>query len=83
MFNHFYQYMPSLHVCFFCTFITAFDASFLIQIYRYTCIYLCMPLGIHLDTRWRVSDSLGPACSGSEAWIEVELSAKNQAYHSE
>jgi len=60
MFNH--QFMPSLHAYYFCTFDPAFDACFLIRIYRYTCIYPCTPLGIHLGTCWRVSDSPRPAC---------------------
>jgi len=63
--------------------IQLFDACFLIRIYRYTCAYLYMPLGTHLATRWRVSDSPRPACSDTEAWIEVEPSAEDQAYLSE
>jgi len=31
--------------------------TLLIRIYRYTCVYLCTPLGFHHTTRWRVSDS--------------------------
>jgi len=42
-----------------------------------------MPLGIHLPTHWGVSVSPELACSDSEAWIEVEPSAKDQAYLSE
>ena len=80
MFNYFHQYMPLLHAYYFCTFDPTFDACFLIHIYRYTCIYLCTPLGIHLDTHWKVSDSPGLACSDSEAWIEVEPSTEDQAY---
>ena len=83
MFNCFHQYIPSLHAYYLCTFDTAFDACFLIQIYRYTCTYLCMPLGINLNTRWEVSDSLGLACSSSKAWIEVEPSTEDQDYLSE
>ena len=63
MLSRFHQFMPSSPACYFCTLDTAFDACLLIQVYRYRCTYLCTPLGIHLDTRWGVSDSLGPACS--------------------
>jgi len=70
-------FMLSLHACYAYTHHMAFDACFLIQIYRYTFTYLCTLLGIHLATRWRDSDSPGLACSGSEVWIEVELSAKD------
>ena len=31
-------------------------------------------------TRWGASDSPGLACSGSEAWIEVEPSTEDQVY---
>jgi len=48
-------------------FMTAFDACFLIRIYRYTYTYLCTPLGIHLVTRWEISDSPKFACSDFEA----------------
>jgi len=48
----FISFMPSLHAYYFCTHDIAFDACFLIRIYLYTCTYLCMPLGIHLATRW-------------------------------
>jgi len=61
LFNCFHQYMPSLHAYDFCTFDTAFDACFLIRIYQYTCIYLCIPLGINLNPLWGVSDSPGLA----------------------
>ena len=71
--------MPSLHAYYVRTHDTAFDTYFLIRIYRYTCTYLCTPLGIHLVTRWIVSDSPRLACSDSEVWIEVEPSAANQA----
>ena len=60
-----------------------FDAYLLICIYQYTCTYLYMPLGIHLSIRWGVSDSSRLACSGSEAWMEVEPSTEDQAYLSE
>ena len=46
-------------------------------------IYLYKPLGFHLNICWGVSDSPGLACSGPEAWIEVEPSTKDQAYLSE
>ena len=76
-------FMLSLHACYAYSQHTAFDACFLIQIYRCTCTYLCTPLGIHLDTRRGVSDSPGLACSGSDAWIEVDPYAEDQAYLSE
>jgi len=76
----FIRFMPSLHAYYVRTYDTAFDAYFLIRIYRSTCTYLCTPLGFHLATRWGVSDSLELACSDSEAWIEVEPSAEDQAY---
>ena len=75
--------MLSLHAYYFCTFDTAFDACFLIRIYQYTYTYLCTPLGINLNTHWGVSDSPELACSGSEAWIEVEPSTEVQACLSE
>ena len=75
--------MPSLHVYYVCTHGIAFNACFLIWIYRYTCTYLCTPLSIYLATCWGVSDSLGLACSDSEAWIEVEPFAEDQVYLSE
>ena len=37
-----------------------------------TCTYLYTSLGIHLNICWGVSDSPGLACSGDEAWIEVD-----------
>ena len=80
---NFISFMPSLHAYYIRTHDTTFDACFLIQIYRYTWTYLCTPLGIHLVTRWGVSDSLGLACLDSKAWIEVEPSAEDQAYLSE
>jgi len=76
-------FMLSLHVCYAYTHHTAFDACFLIRIYRNTCTYLQMPLGFNLATRWGASDSAGLAYLGSEAWIEVEFSAEDQAYLSE
>ena len=33
---------------------TIFDTCSLTQIYRYTCVHLCMSLGTHLATRWGV-----------------------------
>jgi len=66
MFNYFHQYMPLLHAYYFYTFDTAFNACFLIQIYRYTCTYLCTSLGFNLSTHWGVSNSPELACSGSE-----------------
>ena len=59
---------------------TAFDACLLIWIYLYTYTYLYTPLDIHLNIYWGVFDSSELACSGSEAWIEVEPSTKGQAY---
>ena len=47
----FISFIPSLHTYYVCTHDTAFDACFLIQIYQYTCAYLCTPLGTHLATR--------------------------------
>ena len=79
----FISFMPLSHAYYFCTHDTAFDVRFLIQIYRYICIHLCTPLGIHLATCCGVSDSPGLACSDSKAWIEVEPFAEDQAYLSE
>ena len=45
--------------------------------------YLYMTLGFYLHICWGVSDSPELACSGSEAWIEVEPSTEDQAYFSE
>ena len=49
-----------------------FSTCFSIRIYRYTCVWLCMPLGIHHTTRWGVSDSPGSASPNPGAkslWI--------------
>jgi len=73
----FISFMPSSHAYYVCTHDTAFDACFLIRVYRYTCTYFCTPLGIHLATRFGVSDSPRLACSDSEVWIKVEPSAEN------
>ena len=46
-----------------------FQCMFIIQIYRYTCAYLCLPLGICITTRQGVlSDSPGSSCPGFGAW---------------
>jgi len=83
MLNRFHQFMPSLPTYYFYTLDTAFYAYFLIRIYRYTCTYLCTPLGINVNTHCGVFDSPGLAYSGSEAWIEVEPSTEDQTYLSE
>ena len=45
------------------------QCMFMIQIYRYTCAYLCSPVGIRITTRRGVlSDSPGSSCSGLGAW---------------
>ena len=49
--------MPPSHAYYSCTRDTTFVACLLIWIYQYTCIYLYMPLGIHLNIHWGVSDS--------------------------
>jgi len=67
--------------CLLCTHVTAFDACLLIWIIYTHVLYTS--LGMHLNICWGVSDSPGLACSGSEAWIEVEPSTENQAYLSE
>ena len=63
--------MPPSHAYYSCTRDTAFDAYLPIWIYQYIYTYLYMPLGIHLNICWGVSDSPGLAYSGSEARIEV------------
>ena len=50
----FISFMPSPHAYYVCTHDTAFGACFLIQIYRYTCAYLCMLHGTHMATRWGI-----------------------------
>ena len=40
--------------------------ALLIQIYRYTCAYLCMPLGIRHTTRWAILTPLNPQVQISE-----------------
>jgi len=75
--------MPPSHAYYSCTRDTAFDAYLPIWIYQYIYTYLYMPLGIHLNICWGVSDSPGLVCSGSEAWIEVEPSTEDQTYLSE
>jgi len=67
MLNRFIRSMHSLHTYYVHTHDTTFDACFLIRIYQYTCTYICTPSGIHLATRWEVSNSLELACSDSEA----------------
>ena len=62
---YFISSMSFLHAYYVRTHDIAFDAFFLIQIYRYMCIYLCTSLGINLATRCGVFDSLGLACSDS------------------
>jgi len=54
MLYRFYQIYAFIASYCFCSHDTVFDAYFLIQIYRYTCAYLCMPLGTHLATHWGV-----------------------------
>ena len=56
----------------------SFQCMFMIQNYRYTCVYLCSPLGIRITTRRGVlpdspgsscsGDSPGSSCSGIGAW---------------
>ena len=45
-------------------------------------VHVCLSLHTtwHPTTRWGVSDSPKFACSDTEAWIEVEPSAEDQAY---
>ena len=43
-----------------------FQCMFTIRIYRYTCAYLCSPLGIHITTRRRVLTPLDPYIQVSE-----------------
>ena len=38
----------------------SFQCLFMIQIYRYTCAYLCMPLGVCITTCWGILTSLNP-----------------------
>ena len=45
---------------------TRFQYMFMIRIYRYTCLYPCMPLGIYNTTRWRVLTPLDPHVQISE-----------------
>jgi len=37
-----------------------FQCLFMIRIYRYTCVYLCTPLGIRITTCWGVLTPLNP-----------------------
>ena len=56
LYNWFY-YIYFLHpylLLYVCAHDTIFNTSFLTRIYRYTCAYLCTPLGIHHTTYWRV-----------------------------
>jgi len=47
-----------------------FQCIFMIQIYRYTCAYLCTPLGISITTCWGVLTLLDPHIQGSwSLWI--------------
>jgi len=56
-----------------------FQCMFMIQIYRYTCAYLCSPLGIRITTRRGVLTPLDPhvqvsefgACGFSQLLIKV------------
>jgi len=75
----FISFMRSLHAYYVCAHDTTFDVCFLIWIYRYTCAYLCTSLGTHLPLVGEFSDSPGLACSDTEAWIEMESSAEDQA----
>jgi len=43
-----------------------FQCMFMIQIYRYTCAYLCTPFGISITARWRILTPLDPHVQVSE-----------------
>ena len=62
-------YLPALYAC---VHDTVFQCMFMIRIYRYTCVYICTPLGIQITTRWRVLTFLDPHVQVSElalTWI--------------
>ena len=83
MLYHLHHVVPPSNAYYSCTRDTTFDAWLLILIYLYTYTYLYTPLGFNLNICWGVSDSPRLSCSGSEVWIEVEPSTKDQAYLSE
>ena len=49
-----------------CTHKHGFLCMFMPWIYRYTCAYLCTPLGIRITTRWGVLTPLYPHVQVSE-----------------
>ena len=56
------------------------QCMFMTWIYRYTCAYLCLPLGIRITTlRGVLSDSSGSSCPGFEAWSMWILPVADQS----
>ena len=58
----------------------SFQCMFMIQIYRYTCAYLCLSLRIHITTRRGVlSDSPKFSCLGFGVWSLWILAVADQS----